>query len=163
MKPFKGILALIGALALALTLSLPASSQLIAPQSAVYVVHPTSAPTTVRTLTAQGAGTLTSSDQNGFGVISVLCVFNTSAQSGTPSTTFTIQGKDAASGNYYNIVTSSAITASATPTPLAVGRDVTTTANLSAGFPVPATWRVSTTVGGTTPSVTATISCVKQN
>src|SRR4051812_22207701 len=62
----------------------------------------------LKTLTAQGAATLTTADQSGFNVSRVVCVFNQSAHTGTPSTTVTIQNKDAASGLYYTVLTSAA-------------------------------------------------------
>lgn len=116
----------------------------------------------IRTMTAQGAGTIVSSDQTGFNVSRVTCVFNSASQSGTPSSTFKIQNKDAASGLYYDLVTSAAITAANTPTPISTGAGVSTVTNVAAGLPVARTWRVSATVGGTTPSITGTIGCSVQ-
>ena len=114
------------------------------------------------TLTAAGAGTTNSADQSGYNVSRIVCVFNQSAHTGTPSTTFTVQGKDAASGLYYTLLTSAAITADATPTAVHVGAGIASAANTGAGVMIPRFWRVSTTVGGTTPGVTATIDCVAQ-
>lgn len=115
----------------------------------------------IQTLTAQGAATLNSADQSGFNVTRVICVFRQSATGGTPSTTFSIQNKDAASGQYYSIITSAAITANSVNF-ITAGGDVTTTTNVGAGVPIARTWRTSTTVGGTTPAVTATIGCSVQ-
>lgn len=116
----------------------------------------------LKTLTAQTAATLTTADQTGFNVSRLVCVFNMSAHTGTPSTTFTIQNKDAASGLYYTVLTSGAIVADATPTPLSVGAGITTTANVSAGLPLARVWRVSITVAGTSPVVTGTLGCSVQ-
>jgi hypothetical protein len=117
----------------------------------------------IKTMTAQGAATITSADQSGFNVTRIICVFNQASHTGSPSSTFKIQNKDAASGNYYDLVTSSAITSDATATPLAAGGDITTSANLAAGIPIAAKWRVSATIGGSsTPVVTGTIGCSVQ-
>lgn len=112
-------------------------------------------------LSAQGTGTVNSSDQTGFNITRIICVFNQASHTGTPSSTFAIQNKDAASGAYYTLVTSAAITTDTTPTYLAVG-DVATAANVALSVPVARTWRVTTTVGGTTPTVTGTIGCSVQ-
>lgn len=117
----------------------------------------------VKIFTGQAAATITSPDQTGYNVSRVACVFNMSTHTGSPSTTFTIQNKDAASGLYYNVITSAAITADNTPTPLAAGGGVVTTTNVSAGFPVAAKWRVSIAVAGTsTPTVTGKVGCSVQ-
>ena len=118
----------------------------------------------VRTLTAQGAATVTSADQNGYNVSRVVCAFNQSTYTGNPSVTFSIQNKDAVSGLYYTLLTSAAITSATTlPVPLAAGGGVATTANVGAGIPVAAKWRVATTVAGTsTPTVTGTVGCSVQ-
>lgn len=122
------------------------------------------------TLTSQGAATVNSPDQtititgqgtNAAGVSpGVVCVLNQASHTGSPSSTFSIQGKDAASGKYYTILTSAATTSDNMPNAIAVGRGVATVANVSAGFPLPPTWRVSVTVGGTsTPVITGTLGC----
>lgn len=113
------------------------------------------------TLTAAGAGTTNSLDQSGFNVTRIVCVFRQSATGGTPSSTFAIQNKDAASGQYYTLLTSAAITANSV-NPIYVGADLPNVANVSQGLPIARTWRVTTTVGGTTPAVTATIGCSLQ-
>lgn len=117
----------------------------------------------LRTMTAQGAGTVTTADQNGFNVSRVICVYRQSTFSGGPSTTFTIQNKDAASGQYYSLVTSAAVTSGASTNILVAGAGVATTASISANLPIAKTWRLSATVGGTTtPTVTGTIGCSVQ-
>lgn len=112
----------------------------------------------ILTLTAQAAGTVNSADQTNFSGSAVSCVFNQSTHTGTPSTTFSIQYKDTASGLYVTVLTSAAITADATPTILSVGAN-SATANVSDTRHLVRTWRVSATVGGTTPAVTATVGC----
>lgn len=143
-----------------LAFALPALSQ---PSAAVQSINPLSRdlPAALVTLTAQGAGTVNSADQTGYNVSRITCVFRESVSGGTPSSTFAIQGKDAASGQYYTMLTSAAITTNSV-NPIYAGAGVTTTANVSAGLPIPRVWRVTTTVGGTTPAVTATIGCSVQ-
>lgn len=110
-------------------------------------------------LAAQGAGTVNSADQVNYNARGVNCVFNQSAHTGSPSSTFAIQVKDAASGGYVTVVTSGAITADATPTMLTMSAGTPNVANVSDGRPLSRTWRVTTTVAGTSPVVTATIGC----
>src|SRR5438477_11534981 len=95
-------------LAIALAISLLpafAFAQVGGSQESYYRIHPTKS-VKVLTLTSQGAGTVNSADQSGFGVKNVLCVMSQSSHTGTPSTTFTIQNKDAGSGLYSSLVTS---------------------------------------------------------
>src|SRR5258708_15488178 len=102
-------------LAILLVAPLAFSQAPISPSQTVFSISP-SRSVKVLTLTAQGAGTVNSADQPGFGVLNLLCVFNTSAQTGTPSTTFSIQNKDVlGSGLYYSIITTTPITAINTP------------------------------------------------
>jgi hypothetical protein len=112
----------------------------------------------ILTLTAQAAGTVTSADQTNVNGRGLACTFNQSAHTGTPSTTFSIQYKDTASASYVTLLTSAAIANDATPTALflAAGANV---ANSSDVRPLPHIWRVSATVGGSTPVVTATVGC----
>jgi len=108
------------------------------------------------TLTAQGAGTVTSPDIINFAGFGANIVVDITAITGTtPTCTVTIQGKDVASGKYYTILTSAALAAVAT-TLLTIFPNAPNTANVSANALLPRTFRVSVTVGGTSPSVTAT-------
>lgn len=135
------------------------------PAAAVQVVGPlTRDLSTLNTFTARTATTVNSADQNGYNVSRVICAFNQSSYTGAPSTTFSIQNKDAASGSYYTLVTSAAIaTSTTTPVFLAAGAGVTTTANVGAGYPIAKAWRVTTTVAGTsTPMVWGTVGCSVQ-
>lgn len=82
---------------------------------------------------------------------------NITALTGTaPTLTITIQGKDAASGVYYNLLQSAAITATGF-TLLTLYPGAAATANVSAPQVLPATWRVIAAIAGTTPAVTATV------
>jgi hypothetical protein len=117
----------------------------------------------LKVMTAQGAGTVTSSDQVGFNVSRVVCAFAQSTFTGSPSTTFKIQNKDAVSGLYYDLITNSAVTTGLTASAISAGAGVATTANVGAGIPIAAKWRVSITVGGSsTPTVTGTVGCSVQ-
>lgn len=128
------------------------------PSGSFLIQHNVQELGTLITNTAAGAGTVNSADQTG-SLIAVSCTFTQSAHTGTPSTTFKIQGKDAATSLYYDLITSAAVTADATPTSVAAGMSTGTVANVSAGFPVPRTWRVSVIIAGTSPVVTAKTDC----
>lgn len=111
---------------------------------------------TVATLAAVNASGNSGDLVNPAGANLVL-VANITAITGTsPTITFTIQGKDAASGVYRTILTGAAITAVGTQT-LKVSPHLTAAANVVAQDLLPATWRVSWAIGGTTPSVSGTI------
>lgn len=114
---------------------------------------------TIVTLTTQGSGTVNSNPQVNATYRGVKCTFNQSAHTGTPSTTFAIQFQDVSSAAFVTYITSGAITADATPTVLTVYPGITATANVSLSDILARNWRVTTTVGGTTPAVTATIDC----
>jgi hypothetical protein len=105
------------------------------------------------TLTAQGTGTVNSTDQvNGSGRGILLVINITAITAG--SLTVTLQGKDIASGVYYTLLASAALAATGT-TVLTVYPGVVATTNVSANSPLSRTWRItSATVTG---PVTATI------
>lgn len=108
------------------------------------------------THTAASTGT-TSADQINYNGRGLKLVIDVTAITGTsPTLTVTIQGKDTASGKYYTLLASAALTATGT-TVLEVYPGVGVTANVSASTTLPRTWRISTAIGGTTPAVTATI------
>jgi len=98
------------------------------------------------------AGTTTtqnSSDQtniNGRGVKVVLDM----TVVGTGSVTLSIQGKDAASGAYYTILTGAAITTNSVNV-YEVYPGITATANVSASATLPRTWRVLVTANNANP------------
>lgn len=109
------------------------------------------------TISAQGAGTVTSIDQTNVNHRGLQLGINITAITGTsPTMQVTIQGKDVVSGVYYTLLQSVSLTATGF-TLLTVFPGITTTANIAASQVLPRTWRVSVTVGGTSPSVTATI------
>jgi hypothetical protein len=99
---------------------------------------------TAALVTASGATTTqTGSDQtnfNGRGVIVVLDM--TTAGSG--SVTLEIDGKDAASGKYYPLLTGAAVVSNTTNV-YTVYPGAPATANVSANAPLPRTWRVKVT------------------
>ena len=108
------------------------------------------------TLAASGTSG-TSADQtntNGRGLQLVLDI--TAITGTTPSITVIIQGKDAASGKYYNLLTSAAISTVSTNL-LTVYPGGLTTANVASPTVLPRVWRVSYTIAGVSPAVTATI------
>lgn len=109
------------------------------------------------TLTAASAGVNGTDQINNTGR-GINVVINITAITGTtPTLTVTLQGKDTVSGVYYTILASAALAATGT-TVLQVFPGATATANVSANALLPRTWRVISVIGGTTPSVTATVS-----
>lgn len=88
---------------------------------------------------------LNTGDQNGEGCEFLHLIIDATAASATPGVTFTIQGKDPASGKYYTILASAAITGTGT-TVLRVGPGLTAAANLVANDMIPSVWRVAITV-----------------
>lgn len=109
------------------------------------------------TLTAQGAATVNGTDLDNFGATGCHIIIDITAISGTsPTATFTLQGFDSASGKYYTIIASAALNAVAT-TILRVYPGLTAAANLVVSDVLPGAFRVICVVGGTTPSVTATV------
>lgn len=74
----------------------------------------------------------------------------------TPVLIATVQGKDIASGKYYTLLTSAALSTVSTNL-LTVYPGAPTTANVSVPQVLPRTFRVLYTITGTAPAVTATI------
>jgi len=108
------------------------------------------------THTAASAG-VTGSDRDGSRHKGIAVSVNISAISGTsPTLTVTLEGKDSTSGQYYTLLASSALNATGF-TRLRVYPGLAVTANASANDLLPPIWRVRTTIGGTGPSVTATV------
>ena len=108
------------------------------------------------TLAAAGAGATNGSDQRNVNHRGIQVVVDITAVTGTPTLTVKLQGKDAASGKYYDLLTSAALSSVST-TLLTLYPGAPTTANVSTPQVLPAIWRVIGTVGGGTPAVTATI------
>lgn len=109
------------------------------------------------TLSAQGAGTVLSSVRyNPLGALRV--VINTTAITGTtPTLTVTIQLVDQVSGAVINLLASTAISATGT-TVLKVAPGLAASANAVAQDYAGPFIQIQAVVGGTGPSVTATIS-----
>lgn len=108
------------------------------------------------TLSAASAGG-NSADQTNVNGKGLQLGINITAITGTsPTLTVTVQGKDAASGVYYTLLTSAALSAVAF-TQLTVYPGAAATANVSTPQPLPRTWRVLYAIAGTTPAVTATV------
>lgn len=74
---------------------------------------------------------------------------NTTAAGTSPSTVFTIQGKDPVTGAYYTVLASAAVTGVGVTT-LYVYPGAAVSANASANFILPSTWRVIATHGNGT-------------
>jgi hypothetical protein len=74
----------------------------------------------------------------------------------TPTATFTVEGRDEVSGKYYTILASAALNTVAT-TVLRIYPGLTAAANVTASSLIPKTFRVTVTIAGTTPVVTATV------
>lgn len=87
--------------------------------------------------------TQTGADQTNFNGRGLIVVFNM-ATVGTGSVTLTIQGKDAASGQYYTILAGAAVTTNSTNV-YTVYPGGPATANVAANSPLPRTWRVLAT------------------
>lgn len=119
-------------------------------------VHPDSLPTSGEVMTGTTLdvnGTTTNSDDLGnLGAAGVVVVVNVTAVANTPSVVFTIQGKDRVSGQYYDILSSAAVTATGV-TRLRVHPDLTAAANAAASDLVPDVWRVKA-VGGASAGAT---------
>lgn len=96
------------------------------------------------TLLASAARTasVNTADQINRGHRGLHLVIDATASAATPSVTFTIQGKDATSGQYYTILASAAVTGTGT-TVLRVFDGATASANVTANDVLPATWRLS--------------------
>ncbi len=108
------------------------------------------------THTAASAG-VNGTDQTNINGRGIKIVIDITAITGTsPTLTVTLQGKDTASGKYYTILASAALTSVAT-TVIEVYPGLTASANTVANSTLPKTWRVISTIGGTTPAVTATV------
>lgn len=94
----------------------------------------------------------TSGDQDGSEVEFLHVIIDVTAVTDTPALTVRIQGKDPASGKYYDILVSAAI-ATVSTTVLKVGPGLTAVANLVANDIVPSIWRVTVTHGDTDEAV----------
>lgn len=110
--------------------------------------------------TAARTATVNSADLNDPTAEAVHVIVDVTAVSGTsPTLTPKLQGKDPASGVYYDVLVGAAITATGT-TVLKLGPGITAIPNLAASDFLPDTWRVRLEIGGTTPSFTCTVGAV---
>lgn len=97
----------------------------------------------------------TPADQTNANARGLHVIIDVTAITATPSVVFTIQGKDPASGKYYTLLASAAITAAGT-TVLRVYPGLTVAANLTANDVLPRTWRV-VAVHGDADSITYSV------
>lgn len=72
----------------------------------------------------------------------VVLTIAASDKAATPSVVFTIQGKEPATGQYYDILSSAAVTTSGLPVTLRVYPGAPDTANVSVNDALPEIWRV---------------------
>lgn len=107
-------------------------------------------------LTAQATTTNSGDLDNTAGSAAAFVIDITAITGTTPTATFLVEGKDPVSGKYYTIIQSAALNATGT-TVLRVFPGATAAANLSVNDMLPKTFRVTCTIAGTTPAVTATV------
>lgn len=106
---------------------------------------------------AAAAASLNGLDMENMSGIGAQIVIDVTAITGTtPSVVVTVEGKDPVSGKYYTILASASITTVST-TVLRIFPGATAAANLAANDVLPRTFRVTSTIAGTTPAVTATV------
>lgn len=117
------------------------------------------APSAIIQHSAAAAGVNGPDLDGGYGKGLLLFIDITAITGTSPTLTVTIQGKDPVSGKYYTILASAALAAVAT-TVLKVYPGLTAAANSVANDVLPPDFRIITSIGGTTPAVTATISYV---
>lgn len=109
------------------------------------------------TLAAAGAGTTNSADQTNYNGRGVIVIADVTVAGGTIAVTVSVQGKDAASGKYYTILTSASLVTTGT-TALTVYPGAPVTGSVSSASPLPRVWRVQVVSGaGVTPAVTMTV------
>jgi hypothetical protein len=101
-----------------------------------------------------GAGTSYSPDQVNTGCKGIKVGVSVTVDGGTGTLTVTIQGKDKASGLYYDILASTAVNIAAGLKVLTVYPSVAAAANAALSDALPATWRLKMVVANT---VTATV------
>jgi hypothetical protein len=120
--------------------------------------YPTANTGALITLANAGNVTVSSPDQtNAFSRGAIVVTNLTDVAAG--NVTVKVQGKDEASGVYYDLLDSAALTGNGT-TVMTVYPGATVTANVSADSPLPATWRVQAIVssnGNVTGTVGASV------
>lgn len=114
-------------------------------------------PTTILASAARTTTPINSADQTNVNYRGIAVVINVSAfTAGTY--TFSIQGKDSISGNYYNMLTSAAIGATGV-TVLRIYPGMSSVANVANGDFLPRVWRIQA-VGASGQSMTFSVSGV---
>jgi hypothetical protein len=107
------------------------------------------------TLSAQGAATLVSPDQPNAtfrgAIVGVSLTAMTSA-----TVVIHIQGRDAVSGLYFDLLVSPALTTTGF-TPLTIFPGAAATANSSAPSPLPTTWRIEAVITGASAAASGTV------
>ena len=117
----------------------------------------------VVTLTAAGSGTVTSADLQNVTGAGVSVVIDITAITGTsPTLVVKVQGKDVASGKYFDLITSATLNATGTTRLRIYPGIIQTGTNTFVSDVVPEWYRISYTIGGTSPAVTATIGACTQ-
>lgn len=110
-------------------------------------------PSATVTVTGNGSDFTDLSNTAGFFFLNI-----TAASGTTPTLDIKIQAKSQAQGIYIDIPGASFTQKTATGTDMLVVRaDITAVANKAVAHPLPATFRVVWTVGGTTPSFTFSV------
>jgi hypothetical protein len=163
------VLKLVSATLAALLISTAAFAQVPSQGTPPYNVDLGASATTKFVNTAQGPGTVNFPIQNNMAWSGVMCTFNQTAVSGSPSTVFSIQFLDSASGIWNTLVTSTAITTALnTPSVIMLSPGLESSITLPAPIPayilalglkLPRFWRVTETVTGASTSTTGTIGC----
>jgi hypothetical protein len=103
--------------------------------------------------------TTNSADLANYGARGVVLVLDVTAASGTsPTLDVKVQVKDTLSGKYVDLAGAAfAQKTAANTSMLTIYPGSTVAANVSISIPLPDTWRVVATIGGTTPSFTFTL------
>lgn len=120
------------------------------------------------TNSGQLTGTVNSPQQTNLDKEGVICTFNATLSSGSPSVTMNLQNFDSASGQYYTIVTGGTVTAFSYNVPLSIiahvgaqtGAGLPPSVLSAAGIPLARLWRIQEVIAGSSaPSTTSTIGC----
>ena len=117
----------------------------------------------VLTNTARVPGTYNSVQESNTSYVGVICTWNQTAASGSPSTTIAIQGYDSASATYQQLAISGALTATGTPTSVMVSPGIASSGLPNSGvsvlFHLPRYWRVQEVITGANTTSTGTVGC----
>lgn len=110
----------------------------------IFITNPVSYPS-VNNQAGVGTGTYNSGDQTSLGGKGGILKANITVLT-AGSVTFSIQGKDVTSGNYYTILASAAIAVTGEITPLRVFPGLPVAANLTVNDLMPKIWRIQAVV-----------------